>query len=86
MIFTYNIESADDKGMVVWYHSQGLQSHCIGVRTPLADETLENVIREFAPLPQWQYEQRVRDIGVVVPQPGTGGTIDLTPPTGPQEF
>lgn len=71
--YTYEVLSIDssDKSMLVVYKTSGLDDITVGVRTPFADETLEDVIRMYAPIPNWEEASKE----YVTPAVGATGSL-----------
>jgi hypothetical protein len=74
--YTYEVVKVDEAArcMEVVYTADGHQTMHIGARLPFEGESLESVVRQFAPLAYWEEQQ----LPVVVPVVGTSGT--LAPP------
>lgn len=82
--FKYTILSVDEAArcMEVLYESEGHQSMHIGARLPFEGEELEDVIRQFAPVPFWIAAKTP----VLVPVVGQSATLappvlDAAPPS-----
>ena len=78
--YTYNIISVDQAArcMEIVYTSPGRQTLHIGARLPYENETLEAVLRMYAPIALWvEAEQQVQ-----VP-PLESGSLSYTPPAPP---
>ena len=75
--YTYQITSvnAEAKCMEVVYSAEGYESFTVGVRLPYDDETLENVISSYAPVPHWI--NSTRNYINPTPAAGTVGTIEI---------
>lgn len=71
--YTYQIISVDEAArcMEVVYSAEGHKTMHIGVRLPFEGESLESVIKSFAPVPLW-IELATP---VVAPPVGLSGTI-----------
>ena len=72
--YTYEIIAVDEAArcMEVVYSAEGHQTMHIGARLPFEGESLENVIKAFAPVSLW-IELATP---VVAPQVGVTGTIE----------
>jgi hypothetical protein len=73
--YTYEIISVDENArcMVVVYSSEGHQTMQIGARLPFEDESIESIIKMYAPLNYWKEQKK----SVFVPVVGlTGAFID----------
>jgi len=71
--FNYQILDVNKaaNAMLVKYTADGYQEYTIGTRMPYVGEPLENVINQYAPIPQWRESMmEVADVQV-----GTTGTI-----------
>jgi len=79
--YTYEIVNVDKTArcMEVVYSSEGRQTIHVGARLPYEGESLDDVIKAFAPVPFW----REQELAVVVPQIGVTGTIVDAPPSLP---
>lgn len=75
--YTYQITRVDPtaKAMEIIYSSQGRQTMHIGGRMPYLGETLDQVVRMYAPLAFW--DEQAREIITVVS--GASGTVGATP-------
>ena len=73
MEYTYEVLEIDssNKSMVVVYRSNGCSDITVGVRTPFTNETLETVIRMYAPIQSWQDETKEHS----VPPVGATGSL-----------
>lgn len=73
IIYTYQIVHVDAAArcMEVVYSSEGRQTMHIGARLPFEGESLEEVIKAFAPVPFWREQEKP----VLVPEVGTSGSI-----------
>jgi hypothetical protein len=71
--FNYEIIAVDEaaKCMEVVYTAQGRQTMNIGARLPFEGETLEAVIRMYAPVRYWEEQE----LAVVAPAVGTSGFL-----------
>lgn len=71
--FSYQIVSVDAQArcMEVVYAAEGHQTMHIGARLPFVGESLEDVIKMYAPIPLWLEAQ----MEVVVPDVGSSGTV-----------
>lgn len=71
--FKYTIVNVDKAArcMEVVYEAEGHQTMHIGARLPFEGETLESVIRMFAPVSLWVQAMTP----VVVPQVGASGVV-----------
>lgn len=81
--YKYTIASVDANArcMEVVYEAEGHQTMHIGARLPFEGESLDDVIRQFAPLAYWSEQQRP----VVAPTVGLSGTLAPIPVVEPQE-
>lgn len=83
--YTYEIINVDEAArcMEVVYSSNNRQTLHIGTRLPYEGETVEDVIRAYAPVAYWQDREKQ----VVPPNPGLSGEVDTTPvaPPAPPE-
>jgi hypothetical protein len=79
--YTYEIISVDEAArcMEVVYSAEGHQTMHIGARLPFEGESLEAVIKAFAPVPLW-IELATP---VVAPTVGLSGTIEPEPEPEP---
>jgi len=71
--FSYEIVRVDEKAkcMEIVYSAPGYETFFISARLPFLDETLENVIRSFAPIQRWVESS----MEVTVPEIGIKGTL-----------
>jgi len=71
--YTYEVISVDAQArcMEVVYKAEGHQTMHVGARLPYEGESLEDVVRMFAPVAYWEEQQRP----VVVPQIGASGVV-----------
>lgn len=71
--YTYEVLSVDssNKSMLVVYKSSGLQDITVGVRTPFTNETLDDVIRMYAPVANWREANKE----YTAPAVGTTGAL-----------
>lgn len=79
--YTYEIIKVDEaaRSMEVVYSAEGHQTMHIGARLPFEGESLEDVIRAFAPVPLWlELAQPVQ-----VPMVGAKGTLAPETPSEP---
>ena len=76
--YTYKIAEVDvaAKCMVVVYSAEGHESMHIGAPLPFEGEVLEDVIRNYAPVPLWI----ARVTPVTVPLVGATGVLSSVPP------
>ena len=76
--YTYEIVDVDvaAKCMVVVYTAEGHETMQIGAPLPFEGEVLEDVIRNYDPVPLWVS----RVTPVTVPLVGTTGVISYNPP------
>jgi hypothetical protein len=74
--YTYEIVSVDEqaKCMEVEYSSEGYQTMRVGARLPFEGESLDSVIRSFAPVQTWAESS----LSVTVPSVGHRGSFDPT--------
>lgn len=72
--YQYEVKSVNEQHgvMEVLYTAEYLTPILIGMPLPTTTQSLEQVVAQYAPLPQWEQENAVR----VVPKVGTGGTVD----------
>lgn len=77
--YTYEIVSVNEQArcMEVVYKSEGRQTQHIGARLPYEGETLEAIVKMYAPVQYWISQE----LPVVVPSVGATGTITPTPIT-----
>ena len=82
--YTYEIVAVDEAArcMEVVYKADGHQTMHIGARLPFVGEALEDVIRQFAPVPLWIAAKTP----VLVPAVGHSATLappvlDAAPPS-----
>ncbi len=75
--YTYEIIKVDQeaRAMEVVYSAEGHQTMHIGARLPFEGESLEDVIKAFAPVPLWLELSRP----VQVPTVGVQGTVAPAP-------
>lgn len=86
--YTYEIVSADATArcMEIIYASEGRETMHISARLPFVGESLEDVIRMYAPIRYW----RDQETAVMTPSAGTKGSLSYSdpvvqpPPTGQQ--
>lgn len=73
--YKYTVISADESArcMEIMYEAHGHQTMYIGARLPYEGETLEEVVKMYAPLALWETAVR----SVTVPTAGTTGVIEL---------
>lgn len=71
--YTYEITTVNEAArcMEVIYTAEGHQTMHIGARLPFVGETLEDVVKAFAPVALWEELQ----MQVSVPEVGAKGTI-----------
>jgi hypothetical protein len=71
--YTYEIISVNESArcMEVVYSAEGHKTLHIGARLPFEGESLEAVIKMYAPLPYWHEAKR----NVAPPQVGTSGQL-----------
>ena len=87
--FTYEIIKVDETArcMEVVYSAEGHQTMHIGARLPFEGESLESVIKAFAPVPLWielatpVVAPQVGLTGVVEPEPIPSQELDEIPVT-----
>lgn len=74
MTFDYEIIAVnDDSGtMDVRYSAAGCAQHIISVRQPTTEESFEDVIRMYAPIPTWELLSKERQSVAV----GTSATLN----------
>jgi len=72
--YTYEIIKVDPQArcMEVVYSATGHETQNIGARLPYEGETVEQVIRMYAPLAYWEEKQR----NVLIPQVGYAGVVN----------
>lgn len=72
--FHYTVKSVDEAArcMEIVYSADGYETMNIGARLPFEGEALEDVIRSFAPIYQWEQSK----LPVVVPQVGLNGIVE----------
>jgi hypothetical protein len=71
------------KVMTVQYESEGLTTYTTGMPLPTEDISLENRIKQYAPIPNWQFEL-MQTIPVEVGSTGTNSAF-LSPQASPQD-
>jgi hypothetical protein len=71
--YRYEVIKVDEAArcMEVVYASEGHQTMHIGARLPFQGETLESVIKAFAPVAYWRDQERA----VVAPSVGVSGVM-----------
>lgn len=81
--FSYTIFAVNEAArcMEVIYTADGHQTMHVGVRLPFEGESLEDVIRAFAPISLWDEQTRV----VVAPAVGVSGTLEVFNAPQPSE-
>lgn len=75
--YTYTVIHSDlaAKSMVVEYEAEGYETFQIGAPLPVIGQTVEDVVKAYAPIPQWvQSKLDVQDVPV-----GASGSITPTP-------
>ena len=79
MEYTYEVLEIDssNRSMLVIYRSNGCSDITVGVRTPFINETLETVIRMYAPIPAWQDETKEYSVPVVGDTGSLQANIDI---------
>jgi hypothetical protein len=79
--YTYEIASVDAQArcMEIVYTAAGYPTMRIGARLPYEGETLEAIVRMYAPVRYWEETTQP----VVVPTVGTSGTMTPPPPPAP---
>jgi hypothetical protein len=79
--YTYEIINVDESSrcMEVVYSSNNRQTLHIGTRLPYEGESVEEVIRAYAPVAYWEEKER----RVVLPSTGFSGEVDTAPVTPP---
>lgn len=88
--YTYEIISVDEAArcMEVVYSAEGHQTMHIGARLPFEGESLEGIIKAFAPVPLWLelatpvVAPPVGLSGTIVPEPEPEPESGPTPPSG----
>jgi hypothetical protein len=80
--YTYQITAVDQAArcMEIVYSSEGHQTMHIGARLPFEDESLEQVVRMYAPVRYWEEQQ----LAVVVPEVGVSGVLEPIPEPIPE--
>lgn len=75
MNYTFEIILVDElaRCMEVVYKSENRQTMHVGARLPFEGESLENIIKMYAPVPYW----REKELSVVVPQVGMTGSLSV---------
>jgi len=75
--YTYEIINVDEAArcMEVVYSSNNRQTLHIGTRLPYEGESVEEVIRAYAPVAYWEEKER----RVVLPNAGISGEVDTAP-------
>lgn len=73
IVYNYEIVAVNEQArcMEIVYTSEGRQTQHIGARLPYAEETLETVVRMYAPIQYWLEQE----MAVVVPEVGVTGTL-----------
>jgi hypothetical protein len=76
--YTYEIISVNEQArcMEIVYNAAGYPTMHIGARLPYEGETLEAIVRMYAPVRFWEEAKQ----SVIVPTVGTSGTM-APPPT-----
>ena len=71
--YTYTVISVDEAArcMEIVYEAAGHQTMHIGARLPYEGETLEEVVRMYAPVMSWEAAVRI----VIVPSVGATGVL-----------
>lgn len=71
--FSYEIVRVDEKArcMEIVYSAPGYETFLISARLPFLNETLENVIKSFAPIQRWVESS----MEVKIPEAGIKGTL-----------
>jgi hypothetical protein len=72
--YSYKITHVNEEArcMEIVYTAQGHETQHIGARLPYIGETIEQIVRMYAPIAYWLEKQR----SVVSPTVGTSGTIN----------
>ena len=75
--YTFEITNVDTtaKCMVVLYRADGFDDITVGTRLPLVNETIDQVVIEFAPIKLWEEQT----FGFQIPVVGTSGQISSEP-------
>jgi len=71
--YRYEITKVDAAArcMEIEYSAEGYKTYTSGARLPSVGETVEDVVRMYAPLALWEFEKKVD----VVPESGITGEI-----------
>lgn len=79
--FSYTIFAVDEAArcMEIIYTAEGHQTMHIGARLPFEGESLEDIVRAFAPILFWKDQAS----SVVVPTVGITGTVNIPLPPAP---
>ena len=88
--YTYEIIAVDETArcMEVIYSAEGHQTMHIGARLPFEDETVESIIRMYAPVPLWlellkpMVPPPVGLTGTIAPEPEPEPVLKPTPSSG----
>lgn len=72
--YSYKIISVDEQArcMEVIYTAEGREMQHIGARLPYEGETVEQIVRMYAPVAYWLEKERV----IVAPEIGLSGAIN----------
>lgn len=81
IIYSFEIIAVNETArcMEIIYTAEGHQTLHIGARLPYEGETLEQIVRMYAPVRYWEEQQ----LNVVVPEVGVTGTLEPLPPPEP---
>jgi hypothetical protein len=79
--YTYEITSVNEQArcMEIVYNAAGYPTMHIGARLPYEGETLEAIIRMYAPVRYWEESTKT----VVVPEVGVSGSLAPLPTPAP---
>lgn len=82
MIYTYEILTVDEASrcMEIAYSHDAHGTMHVGVRLPFEGESIEGVIKSFAPLGYWRDLEKP----VTIPREGVSGTIEEAQTHGPE--
>lgn len=79
--YTYEIIKVDEAArcMEIVYTAEGYQTLHIGARLPYEGETLEDIVKMYAPVRYWEEQ----NTPVVTVNPGQTGSVQILPPIVP---